>query len=140
MHEREFIIDKITNSIEEVRTGKIFETDVLPASFQELKKLNKKDGWKFDWKKEFKQENRQLYKLVRKEGDGKIEGVISFILVTDELYCFMKLIEVAPHNYGSKKQFAGVAGNLVAFVCKMSFDLKFGGLVNRISKFIQYEK
>ena len=130
MHVCEFIVDKITNSIEEIRTGRTIETDVLPVSYRELKGLYKKDGWKFDWKKECRLENRQVYKLVRREGNGEIEGVISFVAVTDELYCFMKLIEVAPHNYGSKKQFAGVAGNLVAFVCKMSFDNGFGGLVN----------
>lgn len=42
-------------------------------------------------------------------------------------YVEMHLIETAPHNYGQSKQFLGVVGNLVAFACKVSFDLGFDG-------------
>ena len=46
----------------------------------------------------------------------------------------MHLIENAPHNYGAKKKFAGVPANLVAFACKMSFDMGFEGFVAFTSK------
>ncbi len=39
----------------------------------------------------------------------------------------MHLLESAPHNWGQGKQHVGVAGNLVAFACKNSFDLGFDG-------------
>ncbi len=41
----------------------------------------------------------------------------------------MHLIETAPHNYGKTKHYLGVAGNLVAFACKMSYDFGFDGFV-----------
>lgn len=41
----------------------------------------------------------------------------------------MHLIENAPHNYSANKKFAGIAANLVAFACKMSFDMGFEGFV-----------
>jgi hypothetical protein len=41
----------------------------------------------------------------------------------------MHLIESAPHNIGHGKKYVGVAGNLVAFVCKLSFDLEFQGFI-----------
>lgn len=41
----------------------------------------------------------------------------------------MHLIETAPHNFGRKKKYNGVPGNLVAFACKMSFEMGFGGFV-----------
>jgi hypothetical protein len=44
-------------------------------------------------------------------------------------YIEMHLIETAPHNKGINREFSGVAGNLVAFACKTSFDLGFEGFV-----------
>ena len=35
-----FIIDKITESIEEVATGKSFENDIILASVDEIKKID----------------------------------------------------------------------------------------------------
>jgi len=41
----------------------------------------------------------------------------------------MRLVETAPHNYGSNKVYEGVLGNLVAFACKVSFEHGFYGYV-----------
>jgi len=123
-----FIIDKITESIEEVTTGRSFETEIMLVSVDEVRKIHKKDGWLFNWKKEFAEPGRQLYKLVV-PGDKTIQGLISLEPVTDQLYIEMHLIENAPHNLGENKKFAGIAANLVAFACKMSFDLGFEGFV-----------
>jgi hypothetical protein len=41
----------------------------------------------------------------------------------------MHLIESAPQNFGFNKQYFGVAANLVAFTCKLSFELGFEGFV-----------
>ncbi|WP_051268045.1 hypothetical protein [Terrimonas ferruginea] len=59
-------IDKIINSIEQVSTGKIFQTDVEPVEWEEVKAIHKKDGWNFNWKRESKLPARRLYKLVIK--------------------------------------------------------------------------
>lgn len=123
-----FIVDKVTKSIEEAATGKSFETDVVLIAVDEIMKVHKKDGWFFNWKKEFNEPGRQLYKLVI-AGDKNIQGLISLEPVAGQLYIEMHLIENAPHNYGTNKRFAGVAGNLVAFACKMSFDMGFEGFV-----------
>jgi hypothetical protein len=37
-------------------------------------------------------------------------------------HIFLWLIENAPFNFGKPKLYEGVAGNLVAFACKASFD------------------
>ena len=44
-------------------------------------------------------------------------------------YVEMHLVESAPFNYGKNKMHYGVAGNLVAFACKRSIELGFGGFV-----------
>jgi hypothetical protein len=125
---RGFIIDKITASIEERVTGKNFATDVLLVTAQEVRTINKKDGWYFNWKAEYRQPSHQVFKLV-KRGDLQIQGLISLEPIQDQQYIEMYLIETAPHNYGSGKEYLGVVGNLVAFACKMSFEAGFGGFV-----------
>jgi len=72
-----------------------------------------------------------LYKLVI-SGDEVIQGLIS--IQAREGYVEMYLIETAPHNFGRRKKYNGVAANLVAFACKMSFELDFGGYVGFVAK------
>lgn len=126
MQKQSFYIDKVTESIEDAKTGDSFETDVIPVFAQDLKSVLKKHGWRFNWKQEFKVKDRQLFKLVIRRSNV-IQGLLS--LQTAENYIEMHLIETAPHNYGKAKQYLGVAGNLVAFACRMSFDLGFDGFV-----------
>jgi hypothetical protein len=46
----------------------------------------------------------------------------------------MHLIESAPFNLGRNKVYLGVPGNLVAFVCRISFHRGFDGYVSFTSK------
>lgn len=59
----DFIVDKLTNSIENVVTGDSFATDIILNSTSDLKVVTKKNGWQFDWKYEFRQAVRDVYKL-----------------------------------------------------------------------------
>jgi hypothetical protein len=47
----DFKIDKLTNSIEHVLTGKVFQTELLLTDISMVKTLSKKE-WIFDWNKE----------------------------------------------------------------------------------------
>jgi hypothetical protein len=124
----QFIVDKLTNSIEEVKSGLSFTTEILLVTKKEISKVHKKDGWLFNWKKEFQKSERKAYKLVL-TGEERIQGLISIEPVPDQLYVEMHLIENEPHNISKEKEFIGVAGNLVAFAYKTSFDLGFDGFV-----------
>jgi hypothetical protein len=66
------------------------------------------------------------------EGESIIQGLIS--LQPFENYIEMHLIETAPHNFGSSKKYTGVAGNMVAFACKMSYEYGFGGNLGFMAK------
>src|SRR5436305_1761929 len=114
---QQFLIDKLTNSIEDTHTSLSYPTDIELITKKEVNQLHKKDGWLFNWKLEFKLENHLVYKLVLK-GENSIQGLVSIELIYDEKYIEMHLIENAPANFGINKKFAGVAGNLVAFCCK----------------------
>jgi len=46
----------------------------------------------------------------------------------------MHLVESAPFNKGKTRMYSGVAGNLVAFPCKLSFQRGYNGNVSFLSK------
>lgn len=126
MYKLAFFIDRVTNNIENAATFESAATDIIALSQEGLKRILKRNGWRFNWKSEFTTPNRLLYKLVVKGGEI-IEGLISLELTGT--YIEMHLIETAPHNFGKSKKWIGVPGNLVAFACKMSFECGFDGFV-----------
>ena len=130
--ELDFVIDKLTNSIENTYTGDRFQTEVIVVSSDELKKVSKKNGWLFNWKIEMKYPERDVYKLTIVNNQDIIQGLMSLEVKTDHV--FLHLIENAPFNRGKTKVYAGVPGNLVAFACKLSFQRGYDGYVSFISK------
>jgi hypothetical protein len=128
----DFIIDKLTNSIENVITGDIFQTEVSVLTKNDLKSVTKKNSWLFDWKAEFKVPARDIYKLTIIGNPTVIQGLISLEVKSDHV--FMHLVESAPFNKGKTKVYSGVPGNLVAFACKLSFQRGHEGNVSFLSK------
>ena len=49
-------------------------------------------------------------------------------------HVFMHLLENAPFNKGQSKVYTGVAGNLVAYGCKLSFQRGHDGNISFLSK------
>jgi len=128
----DFEIDKLTNSIENVVTGDSFLTDVSVITLADLKTITKKNNWQFDWKSEYKQPKKEVYKLTIVNNQLIIQGLVSLEIKSDHVY--MHLVENAPFNKGRIKMYAGVAGNLVAFACKLSFQRGHQGNVSFHSK------
>ena len=128
----DFLIDKLTNSVENVVTGDSFQTDVSLVSATDLKNVTKKNKWLFDWKFEHKQPEREVYKLTISGNPTVIQGLISIEVKIDHVY--MHLVENAPFNKGKMKMYSGVAANLVAFACRLSFQRGHEGNVSFLSK------
>ena len=61
-----------------------------------------------------------------------IQGLISITDKGDHI--FLDLIESAKFNKGKSKLYKGVAGNLVAFACKTSFEKGYEGVESFIAK------
>jgi hypothetical protein len=116
-------IDKLTNSIENVFTEERFLTDILPVKFSEIVEKN----WLFDWKKENNKSGCKVFKLVTRGNEEVIQGLLSISDGKDHI--FMNLLESASFNKGQNKVYLGVAGNLVAYACKVSFDTGYDGYV-----------
>ena len=128
----DFVIDKLTNSIQNTVSGDSFQTEVSRLTKADLKQTIKKNGWKFNWKDEFDNNAKEVYKLTIVNNSDIIQGIISISIKSDHVY--MDLIESAPFNLGRNKIYEGVAGNLVAFACKISFQRGFDGFVSFTAK------
>jgi len=129
-------IDKLTNSIINVISGEIFETEFNKVSKKEIRKVD----WLFDWDFELKDRNSKVLKMTTTENKDIIQGLVSYTI--DENFIFVNLVENAKFNRGKEKLYEGVGGNLFAYCCKLSFDMGFGGYVSFKAKttLIEYYK
>ena len=137
----DFEIDRLTNSIQNTISGDSFPTEVSLLTKPDLKFITKKNGWSFSWKTEFDDDKKEIYKLTITNNPTIIQGLLSLTIETDHV--FMNLVESAPFNIGKNKLYEGVAGNLVAFACKVSFQKGFEGFVAFDAKtklIMHYEK
>ena len=128
----DFVIDKLTNSIQNTISGDSFATEVSRVTKADLKDVTKKIGWNFNWRDELNNNAREVYKLTINNNPNIIQGLLSFSIKNDHIY--MNLIESAPFNLGRNKLYEGVPGNLVAFACKVSFQRGFDGFVSFTAK------
>ena len=128
----DFIVDKLTRSIENVITGDSFQTEISTLRLTDLPQITKKKNWLFDWKKELNCNDREVYKLTIQNNPGIIQGLVSLKIERDHVY--MCLLESAPFNKGKNKIYLGVPGNLVAYGCRLSFQKGYEGFVAFHSK------
>jgi hypothetical protein len=100
------LIDKLTNSIELTATGESFATVLTQLTGAQ---------------------RRQVYKLTTEAEPALIQGLISLEVDTDHVFVY--LVESAAFNKGAQKQYLGVAGNLFAWACRLSFEQGYEGFV-----------
>ena len=123
----DFEIDRLTNSIQNTISGDSFPTEVSLLTKADLKQVTRKNGWSFNWKIELDDNAKEVYKLTITNNPNIIQGLLSLTMESDHM--FLNLVESAPFNIGKNKLYEGVAGNLVAYACKVSFQNGFDGFV-----------
>lgn len=123
----DFLVDKLTNSIQNTISGDSFQTEVARFTITDSKNVTVKNGWNFNWKTELKDDTKEIYKLTIVNNLDIVQGLLSISKEADHIY--MNLLENAPFNIGQNKLYEGVAGNLVAYACKLSFQYGFDGFV-----------
>lgn len=97
----DFIIDKLTNSIENVVTGDSFQTEISVLTKSDIRVITKSNGWTFNWKTELTDPVGDVYKLTIVNNSTIIQGLISLEVKADHIY--MHLVENAPFNKGKSK-------------------------------------
>ena len=122
----DFEIDKLTNSIENISTGEVFDTEIVRLTEIDRKQIIKSD-WQFDWIKELKDKTKNVYKLTTVNNPTIIQGLLSIEDKQDHI--FMHLIESSKFNKGKGKIYLGVPGNIVAYACKVSVDKGYEGFL-----------
>ena len=139
--EKRFInieVDMLTNSIENRITGDKFDTQVIKIEKRDISKLKK--GWNFDWIAEYNSK-AEVYKLIIENNKSIIQGLISLSL--KQGFVYVELVESADFNIGRNKVYYGVAGNLFAFACKLSWDngnygyIAFNAKTNLIKHYVE---
>jgi hypothetical protein len=127
----DFVVDKLSNSIEDTASGKVFDTRVIRLYPSDAVKLDP-DSWLFDWRKEIELNDREVYALTTLENPDIIQGLISISDRSDHV--FMNLLESAEFNVGKGKEYEGVAGNLIAYACNRSFLRGYNGALSFFAK------
>jgi len=122
----DFEVDKLTNSIENLATGEVFDTEIVRMTEENIKQIKKAD-WQFNWHKELKDKSKEVYKLTTVNNPSIIQGLVSIEDKHDHI--FMHLIESSKFNKGKTKVYLGVPGNLVAYACKVSVDKGYEGFL-----------
>ena len=129
--ELDFEVDKLINSIENATSGEVFDTLITLVVVVDARQI-KKTAWVFNWRAELNDAARRVYKLTTVNNPSIIHGLISLTDKGDHI--FMDLIENAKFNKGTTKLYRGVAGNLVAFACKLAFEKGYDGVVSFVAK------
>lgn len=122
----DFEVDKLTNSIENLITGEVFDTEIVRLTEADSQQI-KKAEWQFNWLKELKDRSKFVYKLTTINNPTIIQGLLSIEDKQDHI--FMHLIESSKFNKGKEKMYLGVPGNLVAYACKVSVDKGYDGFL-----------
>jgi hypothetical protein len=106
--------------IQELASGDHIDVEVILASLKDMPM--KKDGWNFNWRSTIRSKGGQTFVLRERFNSSIVHGVLQLKIY--EGMMIMDMIEIAPHNIGSKrKKYDRVAGILIAFACRESFKL-----------------
>lgn len=117
------IIDKLTESIEDARTGHRYGTRILPVAT--IRSLKLSSRWLFDWRAEVAV--HEVCQLTIPAISDTIQGLIA--LERQAGFVFVHLLESHPQNVGRGKRYIGVPGNLMAHAAHLSFELGFDGVI-----------
>jgi hypothetical protein len=96
-------------------------------------------GWSFDWSKGATDTITGISVLKAILIDDEIEGLIEYEIIQREAYVFAHKLEIDPHNRGEEQKYKGIAGMLLAYVAKESFNSGCDGFVVFISKTKLYD-
>ncbi|MBX2952365.1 MAG: hypothetical protein KF870_07655 [Leadbetterella sp.] len=116
----------LKGSIKKTLTGEVFETELTPFRLKDIGQIKKAD-WQFNWEREVTDKQKRVIKLTIIDDPETIYVLLS---IGDNIdHILMYLIESADFNKGKRKLYEGIPGNLIAYACKLSFDLGYEGYV-----------
>lgn len=106
--------------VRDLRTNRLLKVDIQNATTKEIASVSIEFG--FNWKKLIKQSNSNTYSLKFINEPDVVLGLLHLIIIQGML--IMNLVEVSKTNLGRKKRYDYIAGCLIAFACKQSFEIE----------------
>ena len=117
----DFIIDRLTNSIQNTISGDSFQTEVSLLTITDVKQITRKSGWQFNWKRELADNSKEVYKLTIVNNPGIIQGLISLTIRPDHI--LMDLVERLPSISGKTNYMKGWQGILLLMPVSYHFSM-----------------
>lgn len=107
----------------EVDPDEFVDAQVREGKLEEMPSIQ--EGWRFNFPKHIKRPNSRTFVLVREDSPTTIEGCMVFEM-KEKVVPYMAFVEIAPHNRGDERKHDYVAGCLIAYACKLSFEHGIG--------------
>ncbi len=116
-----FIIDHHHMKIKilKVKTDELVAAQIREGGKLKLPSMH--EMWRFNFPKHAKDKGAHVYVLVAEETPDIIEGCLIYKM-RDGQEPYMAYVEIAPHNKGENRKYDLVAGCLIAFACRLSFE------------------
>lgn len=119
----------LPKSLQKVQTQQLLDAEVLP--YLATRKVS---TWKFDWAREQEENENGLFGVQFRTAPNELLGLISLRHVLGSGYVQIRLLEVTPQQVGRQKKIERIAGVLLAFAARVSFELGEEGYVGFVSK------
>lgn len=116
------------------KTKENVEVEVLPVEEIDYEIIRESKRFLFNWE----MNSCITYKLCLSDSK-EILGLISFKIVSQEFRLQIVLLEVSIENVGKQKIYDRVAGILIAFACRISFEEGCYGFVSLVPKTVLRE-
>lgn len=111
-------------------TNQPVEGEILKVEERDYREIKKSGQFEFDWSEE---KDYQVFKLINAHSE-EILGLVSIIDYPEELRIHINLIENSINNQGEKKNIEGVAGCLLSWAIKISFEKGYEGFTSLVPK------
>lgn len=110
-----------------------FEAEVIEVEAEDYKLIKNSKQFEFDWEKE---KGNHVFKIIEKNKleNQEILGLLSLSNFSDEFRIHINLIENSSDNKGRDKKIDNVAGCLLAFAVRVSFEYGYQGFVSLVPK------
>jgi len=114
----------------EKSSGQKIPAKIEPMEHKDFKEIKEKRTFGFNWELE---KDNLVFKILRLD-TNEIVGLMSILDFPRELRIEINLIEASKDHVGKNKRLENIAGCLIAYACKISFEKGYLGFVSLIPK------
>lgn len=107
-----------------------YEVTIEPATIADIKNITKSKRFSFNWREPG---GATTFKLAIKD-TGEILGLMSITDRPEDKAIEINLLESSKENIGKGKEYANIAGCMIAYACREAFKKGYDGYVCLVPK------